>query len=272
MKRRLILGSLALSVVAGAGLTLAYVFAGSNVMQGALLAVALGGIGVAVVVWSFTLSGGETEEARHLPATDDGIEDDLRVRESSEAPSRRTFIGMMAAAITSLVVALAAPFRSLDPGPGPELFHTKWSAGARLVDIDGIPVRAGDIDIGGVVTVFPEGYAGDGQSQSLLLRVDPTVYTPPTGRESWAPGGHLVFSKICTHAGCPIGLYEAADQLLLCPCHQSTFEVLEAARPVFGPAPRSLPQLPIAITQDRWLVAQSDFLEPVGPGFWNRDR
>jgi ubiquinol-cytochrome c reductase iron-sulfur subunit len=272
VKRRLIMGSLVASVIAGVGLTVAYVLAASNVMQGTLLAIALAGIGVAVVVWSFTLSGGETEEVRHPLATDDGIDDDLQVRESPEAPSRRTFIGLMAAAITSLVVALAAPFRSLDPGSGPELFHTKWSAGARLVDIDGNPVRVGDVDIGSVVTVFPEGYAGDGQSQSLLLHVDPAVYTPPTGREDWAPEGHVVFSKICTHAGCPIGLYEAADQLLLCPCHQSTFEVLDGARPVFGPAPRPLPQLPITITQDRWLAAQSDFLEPVGPGFWNRDR
>jgi ubiquinol-cytochrome c reductase iron-sulfur subunit len=272
VRRWIISGSLVVSIVAGIGLTLAYVFDASNPTQGILLAVALAGIGLAIVTWSFTLRGGDTEEARHPFPTVQEDDDGMRVEESPAAPSRRAFLGLLTAAGTALLVALVAPFRSLDPGPGPELFHTKWTPGARLVDINGTPVQSGDLDYGGVTTVFPEGYAGDGQSQALLLRVDPADYTPPKGREGWSPDGHIVYSKICTHAGCPIGLYEERDQLLLCPCHQSTFEVLDQARPIFGPAPRPLPQLPISINDAGWLVAQSDFLEPVGPGFWNRNR
>jgi ubiquinol-cytochrome c reductase iron-sulfur subunit len=272
VKRSLIIGSLIVSIASGVGLTLAYVYSAANWVQGTLLAVTLAGIGIAIVAWALALRGGETIEERHPFGPGDSIEDDVRVEVSPDAPDRRTFIGLLIAAATSLAVALVAPFRSLDPGPGPDLFHTKWTAGARLVDIDGTPVGSRDLDVGSVVTVFPEGHAGDGQAQALLLRVDPADYTPPKGREDWAPDGHLVYSKICTHAGCPIGLYEAQDQLLLCPCHQSTFKVLEQAQPVFGPAPRPLPQLPIAVAEDGYLIAQSDFLEPVGPGFWNRDR
>ncbi len=270
MRRLVIAASLAVSSAAGIGLTVAYVFDADNWVLGVLLALALVGIGIAIVGWSFTLIGGDNVEERH-PFEEEDLDEAAQVR-TSGGPSRRTFIGLLGAAVTFLLVAIAAPFRSLDPGKGPELFHTKWSKGARLIDIDGNPVKAGDLDIGGVVTVFPEGYPGDGQSQALLLRVDPDQYEDPEGRRGWAPEGHLVYSKVCTHAGCPIGLYEERDQLLLCPCHQSTFEVMEEAKPVFGPAPRPLPQLPIEIDSNGWLIAQSDFLEPVGPGFWNRDR
>ena len=81
----------------------------------------------------------------------------------------------------------------------------------------------------------------------------------------------MAYSKLCTHVGCPVGLYQADTHELLCPCHQSTFDVLDGARPSFGPATRSLPQLPLSIDRDGFLVAQADFDEPVGPGFWNRD-
>jgi ubiquinol-cytochrome c reductase iron-sulfur subunit len=104
----------------------------------------------------------------------------------------------------------------------------------------------------------------------VLVRVDPARLRTRKGRESWAPQGNLAFSKICTHVGCPVGLYQESTHELLCPCHQSTFDVLDGARPVFGPATRSLPQLPLAVDPEGYLVAQHDFDEPVGPGFWNR--
>jgi len=82
----------------------------------------------------------------------------------------------------------------------------------------------------------------------------------------------VAYSKLCTHTGCPVGLYEAEDHLLLCPCHQSTFEVLAGARPVFGPATRALPQLPLGVDDEGFLVATGDFEGPVSAGFWDRDR
>src|SRR5690606_26047816 len=105
-----------------------------------------------------------------------------------------------------------------------------------------------------------------------LIRVDPDELRLPPERAEWAPEGLVAYSKICTHVGCPVGLYRETTHELLCPCHQSTFDVLRGARPVFGPATRSLPQLPITIDDEGYVVAISDYTEPVGPSFWNRER
>jgi ubiquinol-cytochrome c reductase iron-sulfur subunit len=92
-------------------------------------------------------------------------------------------------------------------------------------------------------------------------------------RAAEAAFGTLVaFSKVCTHAGCPVGLYQAETRELFCPCHQSAFNVLKGAQPASGPATRALPQLPLGIDDDGYLIALGDFPEPVGPGFWNRGR
>jgi ubiquinol-cytochrome c reductase iron-sulfur subunit len=122
----------------------------------------------------------------------------------------------------------------------------------------------------GLVTVFPEGHAGSADGQAVLVRVDPGVLVLRPGREDWSPEGLIVYSKVCTHAGCPVGLYQAETHQLLCPCHQSAFDVLDEAKPVFGPAAAALPQLPIRIDTDGFLRARGDFPEPVGPSFWRR--
>ena len=88
--------------------------------------------------------------------------------------------------------------------------------------------------------------------------------------ETWSYDGIVAFSKICTHVGCPVALYEQQTHHLLCPCHQSTFDVADSAKVVFGPAKRPLPQLPISVDDEGYLVAQSDFHEPIGPSFWER--
>jgi ubiquinol-cytochrome c reductase iron-sulfur subunit len=149
------------------------------------------------------------------------------------------------------------------------LFETAWRPGIRLVTPEGAPVGVGDVPVGGVLTVFPERQTRRADAQTILVRVDPTTLQPLAGRESWSPEGYLAYSKICTHAGCPVGLYEQSSNSLFCPCHQSVFDVLNGAEPVAGPATRALPQLPIEIGPDGFLVAQGDFTEPVGPGFWN---
>jgi ubiquinol-cytochrome c reductase iron-sulfur subunit len=110
---------------------------------------------------------------------------------------------------------------------------------------------------------------GSADSQTLLIRVNPSDLALPPGREGWTPDGCVAYSKLCTHAGCPVGLYRDADHALLCPCHQSTFDVLRGAVPTFGPATRPLPQLALSVDGEGYLVAQGDFGEPVGPSFWN---
>ncbi len=144
---------------------------------------------------------------------------------------------------------------------------TAWTAGARVVTEAGRPLRPDDIALGGVTTIFPEGHVGAPDAAALLIRVeDDAVLT----NQTWAPRGNVAFSKICTHAGCPVAIYRHADYRLYCPCHQSQFSVLFGARPVAGPATRALPQLALEIGADGYLVARGDFSGPVGPDDWNR--
>jgi ubiquinol-cytochrome c reductase iron-sulfur subunit len=150
------------------------------------------------------------------------------------------------------------------------LLETPWRRGKRLVTDDGRPVLAADVPLDGLVTVFPEGAPGSADGQAVLVRVPDGALSPARGREEWAPDGLIAYSKICTHAGCPVGLYQAKTHQLLCPCHQSAFDVLREAKPVFGPAAAPLPQLPLSIDADGYLVAGGDFSDPVGPSFWHR--
>ena len=90
------------------------------------------------------------------------------------------------------------------------------------------------------------------------------------GQESFHYGDYYAYSKICTHIGCPTSLYEAQTNRILCPCHQSQFDALHYGKPVFGPAARALPQLPITVDEEGYLVAAGNFIEPLGPAFWER--
>ena len=162
------------------------------------------------------------------------------------------------------------PIRSLGPAPGNTLLRTPWRRGRRAITEDGRAVRARDVPLDGLVTVFPAGHPDSADGQVVLMRVRPERLHLPPERADWAPNGLIAYSKVCTHAGCPVGLFEPSTGQLLCPCHQSAFDVLDGAQPVFGPAARALPQLPIAIDDEGYVVAQSDFHEPIGPSFWNR--
>jgi ubiquinol-cytochrome c reductase iron-sulfur subunit len=126
------------------------------------------------------------------------------------------------------------------------------------VTAEDMPVAATDVPAGGIATVFPEGHTNAADSATLLIRLP--------------DGDYAAYSKICTHAGCPVGLYDPVANQLFCPCHQSVFDVGDGAAPIEGPATRPLPRLPIELDEDGYLVAVSDYPEPVGPGFWNRAR
>jgi len=133
------------------------------------------------------------------------------------------------------------------------------------------------------MTVFPFRESERGNEEALhaalrrsdnpvmLIRLRPgTPVIHREGQEKFNYGEFYAFSKICTHLGCPTSLYEAQTQRILCPCHQSQFNATEFAKPIFGPAARALPQLPITVDEDGYFVAVSDFIEPIGPGFWER--
>jgi ubiquinol-cytochrome c reductase iron-sulfur subunit len=174
-------------------------------------------------------------------------------------------------AVVALGAAFLLPLRSLGPRPSDtELDATPWRPGARLVTENGTVVRAASVPLNGLVTVFPEGAVDSETGQVVLMRIEPGLIRPLPGREDWTPQGLVAYSKVCTHAGCPVGLYEATSHQLLCPCHQSTFNVLDGASPVFGPAASPLPQLPLAIDANGDVYATGGLSAAPGPSYWDR--
>src|SRR3954447_11462330 len=271
---RLALASFGGTLVTGLALLGVDAFGGRTQVQGILLAICLGGLGTGIVVWAQELmSNEEREEERHPMGT--GPEGSAAVAEAltDEAGFSRRWVlqGGLLAALGGLGAALAIPILSLGPAPGRSLFETPWKKGSHLVGFDGQPVHAASIPQDGVLTVFPEGAVGSADGQTLLINAGADRLQLQGDAATWAPGGFVAYSKVCTHAGCPVGLYRAAQGELICPCHQSTFDVMRGAVPLFGPAARPLPQLPIQLEADGTFTALGDFNEPVGPSFWNME-
>jgi ubiquinol-cytochrome c reductase iron-sulfur subunit len=276
----------------------------STVGLGVFLGLALLLIGAGTIQWARKLmSDHEMVEMRHpakssdedraytLQALADGTEDSGITRRPLIRNTLLASMGMLG--VPAIVV-----FRDLGPTPsqaaeadhpGAGLEKTVWTAGMRVVrDVVGTPIKASDLEIGDLVNgepaaIFPDeetGYEGihgaellvaKSKAAVVVVRMDPDSIIPGEGRDNWSVDGIVCYSKICTHVGCPISLYERTTHHLLCPCHQSTFDLSDSGRVVFGPAGRHLPQLPLAIDEEGFLVAQSDFTEPVGPTYWERD-
>jgi ubiquinol-cytochrome c reductase iron-sulfur subunit len=267
-----ILAAIGASMLASIGLTIVYALGGDPQIEGALLGVSLGGIAIGLVLFGHhMLPGDKFVEPRdvvpHATAERPGVE---AAFEAGAEPieRRRTIAIAFAASLGLLGIAALFPVRSLGTRPGRTLFRTEWRRGRRAVTDAGVPLQVNDLDLNSVVTVFPEGHEDAADSQTLLIRLPDDVRPP--GPSDWSVSGVVAFSKVCTHAGCPVGLYQAETQELFCPCHQSTFSVPEGAKPTFGPATRPLPQLPIGVNEAGFIVSLSDYTEPVGPGFWNR--
>jgi ubiquinol-cytochrome c reductase iron-sulfur subunit len=260
-----------ITTLAGIGLAIVYWRGGQPQAEGTLLGVGFAGLSYGLVTWAnHLLHGGPFVEERHPLSSPEpsreAFEEDLE--RGGEITRRTLILRTLGAAAAAMGVAALFPIRSLGPRPGRSLSTTPWRDGLALVDDNGRPVRAQDVPLGSLVTVFPEGVPGSADGQAVLIRVEPDLMEPAPDRADWAPDGYVVYSKVCTHAGCPVGLYEAQSHELLCPCHQSTFDVLRGARPVFGPAAVALPQLPIRIDTDGTLRARGDFPEPIGPAYW----
>jgi ubiquinol-cytochrome c reductase iron-sulfur subunit len=168
--------------------------------------------------------------------------------------------------------------RDLGPLPKMELSQTSWRAGTRLVTDPGDrPIKPSDLEVGAVAQVLPELAKGQertladiGKDAVLLIRIRPQDFQLSPEKLSWTHEGIIAFSKICSHMGCAIALYEQQTKHLLCPCHQSTFDVPRGAKVIFGPAARPLPQLALSLDAEGYLVARQPFTEPVGPSFWER--
>ena len=265
-----------LSTLASLGLAVTYVLGGQPQLEGVLLGVALGGLAVGLVGWAkHLMPTGPVTQARGASAAKGRLREEVEqaFEEGEELIGRRTFfVRLIVTSLGAFGVAALFPIRSLGTAPGRQLFHTSWRRGSRAVTDAGNPIRPVDIPVDGVLTVFPEGAVGSEDSQTLLIRLPAGSYKALPGREGWAPQDVVAYSKVCTHAGCPVGLYRADSKELFCPCHQSVFEVLNAATPSGGPATLPLPQLPLDLDGEGFLVARGDYPVPVGPAFWNRSR
>ena len=269
-----ILVALGIAILAALGVTVVYALGGQPQLEGTLLGLALGGLAMGLILFARrSLPHGHFVQVRdELPGTDAERAGVAAAFSSGAEPiERRSLIAkMFGLAVAALGVAALFPIRSLGTRPGRTLSRTHWTKGARAVTRDKEPVRLEDVDVNTVLTVFPEEFPDEADSQTILIRLPPEL--PPPGPKGWSVSGLIAFSKICTHAGCPVGLYQAETQELFCPCHQSTFSVLHGAKPTFGPATRRLPQLPIGVDPEGFVIALGDFPEPVGPGYWSRPR
>jgi ubiquinol-cytochrome c reductase iron-sulfur subunit len=263
-----------ITAIAALALAGVYIAGGQPQAEGGLLLAAFGSLGIGFILLARQLlPGSEVTAPRHAEGSSveaqEAVEDSFARGEPGLV--RRSFlVRMLAVAGGSLGIAALFPINSLGPHPGNTLKHTSWSKGLRLVTEDNQPIRLGALSVNGVITVFPEGHIDDAEAQALLINVGNATQKVRRGRQSWSVSGYVAYSKVCTHAGCPVGLYRSTSHQLLCPCHQSTFDVLDGCRPVFGPASTSLPQLPLAVDDSGYFVAQGDYTVPVGPGFWDR--
>jgi ubiquinol-cytochrome c reductase iron-sulfur subunit len=267
-------------------------------LLGTTMGFALLGIGAAVIFWAKKLLPEEIAIQDRHDGGSDPVEAKLtgaalvHMVDETGIKRRPLLKGALALSLAPVGVMAIVPLGAMikDPHSDDEpLFHTGFNTNVRLVREDGTPIRPSDISEGGLETVFP-GIPGGltnqyADSPTLLIHlresdaakvkkrtVFPSEATDAEKKVLETANYHnfYAFSKICTHAGCPASLYEQQTQRLLCPCHQSQFDVLDGCRPVFGPATRPLPQLPITVDAEGYFVAKSDYLEAVGPAFWER--
>ncbi|MFB9370578.1 cytochrome bc1 complex Rieske iron-sulfur subunit [Kitasatospora sp. NPDC001664] len=262
-----------------------------NFALGLTLGVALFCIGAGAVHWARTLmSDHEIPAERHPIEADDEVRADVIEQFKTGAAEsgfgrrkllRNTLIGSMALVPLSGVVLL----RDLGPLPEDKLEHTGWKEATQAKPLQLInmntnePMKPEDVIVGSLTFAKPEGLEEDAhdfqvqiaKDALMLVRIAPGDLKDEKSKEKGFEG-ILAYSKICTHVGCPISLYEQQTHHALCPCHQSTFDLADGARVIFGPAGHPLPQLKITVDEAGYLVATGDFDEPVGPSYWERSR
>ena len=296
---RIVAACFILAFIAGCGFIAAYIglevhsvdaTLRSNLALGFSLSVALVALGLGALLWvRHLMPNVEMVEQRHE------LRSETKDRQAfeeyfKEGAANSQFVKRPLVRRTLMLGTLpllAAPvvlLRDLGPLPGTSLRHTVWSPGRRLL-VYGTnqPITPAEFSTPGQsITIVPEGFTEDldalAKATVTLIKFRPDELNVPTtyagqtliGTMNWTVDNIVAYSRICTHVGCPVGLYEQTTHHLLCPCHQSTFDASTGATVIFGPAPRPLPQLPMTVDSQGYLVASSDFTQPVGPSFWER--
>jgi ubiquinol-cytochrome c reductase iron-sulfur subunit len=263
----------------------------SNLALGLSLSVALLGLGFGAIIWvRHIMPDYEMVEERHdmrstdaeRAAFDEYFKEGTGASQFVKRPLLRRTLMLATLPLAAIPVVV---LRDLGPLPGTSLRHTVWSPGRRLL-IYGTnqPITPADFSApGSMITIVPEGYTDDpdalAKAAVILIKFRPGELDIPTryqgstmvsNQKNWTVDNIVAYSKICTHVGCPVALYEQTTHHILCPCHQSTFDATTGATVIFGPAARPLPQLPLTTDAQGYLVARSDFTQPVGPSFWER--
>jgi ubiquinol-cytochrome c reductase iron-sulfur subunit len=264
-KQGAIASALIVAIIGSGGFIAAYVTGGDRLYEGLAIAIAAAGLCAGALGWALWIVPDElvVDEIETYPSPEaDRAAQSRELNEGVREITRpRMLLALLGAALGSFAAALLVPIRSLGPAPGDALFHTRWRRGERIARLDGRLVHVDDLNVDSAVLVFPEHALGDSQSQTTLIRLS---------GDGGGARGYIAYSRICTHAGCPVALYRAEAKQLLCPCHQSVFDVTANGAVVSGPADHALPRLPIEVGSDGILRATGDFPQPVGPGFWER--
>ena len=297
---RIVAALFILGMLAGIGFIAAYIglpvgavdaVLRSNLALGTSLAVTLLALGTGALLWvRHLMPDVEIVEQRHdlrsEPADRAAFEAVFKEgTEYSQFVKRPIVRRTLMLGTLPLVAAPLVLLRDMGPLPGTSLRHTVWSPGRRLLvyGTDTPLTPAQFSQPGSMITIVPDGYADDPdaliKATVILIKFRPGEldHFPTTmagstlvGTMNWTVDNIVAYSKICTHVGCPVALYEQTTHHILCPCHQSTFDAATGATVIFGPAARPLPQLPLALDAEGYLVAKSDFTQPVGPSFWER--
>lgn len=276
----LVVAVLLLVAVAALAFVALFVLDPNTQLLGLALGAALALLACALVLAGRWLVPQETkvEQRPRLADPDAAREVIEQAAEGVEGITRRRLLaGAAGVAGAGLTAAVVIPVAALGPGLEEQLRRTPWRAGRALVDEQGNPMLAADIIERSFQTAFPQGADHeDLGSPVVVVRVDPATLRLPAERAGWAPQGILAYSKICTHAACAISLFrdplspstESKGPALVCPCHYSTFDVLDGGSVEFGPAGRPLPQLPLTIDSAGVLRAAGPMSGPAGPSWW----
>ena len=296
---RVVAACFVLAGLAGFGFLVAYSLLGvgditkvlhSNLALGSLMGITFLLLGIGATLWvRHLMPDVELTEQRHLmrstaaerAAFKQTFAEGAETSQFVKRPLlRRTLI------LATLPLGLAPIFllRDTGPLPGNSLEFTVWRKGLRLL-VYGTnrPITPAEFNSpGSIISVVPDGFQDDDNALAkaavIIIKFRPgeVRYTGANhavgGKvvKSWTVNDIVAYSKICTHVGCPAALYEQTTHHILCPCHQSTFDATEGAKVLFGPATRALPQLPIGVDSQGFLIAIGDFQEPVGPSYWER--
>lgn len=254
----------------------AYVLDWGTPALGATIGTGLAFVALGTALWSNLIDKGSptyVEERAVGPSAPSEFRRLVSAIKEQPVPRSGVLWGALGGSLGMVGLVLLFPLRSLIPNmhtqPEPLLRKSPWARGTKVVTEEDETVKPSDLPIGGVMTVYPKGYDKlQAAGATLLIRVPADKLRLPRGRRGWDVDGVIAYSKLCSHAGCPVGLYGQETHQLLCPCHHSVFDVLDGAQPMEGPAAHPLPQLPLAVDSDGDLVAAGPFSGPVGAAWW----